>query len=285
MRNKRSLQAVNDKTSTAPRYFVQSLEKGLKMLQIFCEEGKPLALFEIAKKMGTNSALSTRFCYTLCQLGFLQKDEKKRYRLTPHVLTLGYPAVCSLGWHDVAQFYLNILYENINETLSLSILDKTEIIYAIRITKKKYLPFDIRIGSRLPVHCVAMGKVLMAFGRPKIVRPIIKQLKFQPLTAHTISSKDRFEDELKKVRLKGYAINNEELSIGNRTVAVPIYDKEGYAVAAINIAVPTIAYSMQEMEERLCPHLLMTGKKISEALIKIESPIVMGASDLSKIGF
>jgi IclR family pca regulon transcriptional regulator len=103
-------------------------------------------------------------------------------------------------------------------------------------------------------------------------------LKFKPLTARTIIRLDKFLEELDKVRRKGYAMNDEELSIGNRAVAAPVVDKQGYAVAAINIAMPTAEYSRNQMEKTFAPKVMRTAKQISEALIKMEVPLVMGGS-------
>ena len=94
-------------------------------------------------------------------------------------------------------------------------------IYLFRITKRKYLPFDIQIGTKLPVYCTAMGKVLVAMGPPKKIGSILKKLEFKPLTARTIKNLGKFKDELDKVRKRGYAINDEELSIGNRAMLWP----------------------------------------------------------------
>jgi IclR family pca regulon transcriptional regulator len=183
-----------------------------------------------------------------------------------------------LAWQEVAQHYLESLFKEVQETVNLSILEGSEIIYLFRIRKRKYLPFDIQIGTKLPVYCTAMGKILMAMGPPKKIRSILKKLEFKPLTARTIKNLDKFKDELDKVRKKGYAINDEELSIGNRAVAAPIIDKKGYAVAAINIAVPTTEYSRSQMEKTLAPQVMRTAREISRALIKMEVPLVMGGS-------
>jgi IclR family pca regulon transcriptional regulator len=121
-----------------------------------------------------------------------------------------------------------------------------------------------------------MGKVLMAMGPPEKIKPILNALEFKPLTAHTITSLNKFIEELGRVRKKGYGINDEELSIGNRAIAAPILHKQGYAVAAINIAVPTTEYSRSQMKKMLVPQVKKTGRDISEALIKMEAPIVMG---------
>jgi len=266
-----------------PRYFISSLAKGLSVLQAFGEAGHALTLSEIANALGANNTTATRLCYTLTELGFIQKDGQRRYHLTPKVLALGHSYISGLAWQEVAKYYLECLFKEVQETVNLSILEGSEIIYIIRIRKRKYLPFDIQTGTKLPVYCTAMGKVLMAMGPPEKVKPILKVLEFKPLTARTLTRLDKFIDELDKVRKKGYAINDEELSIGNRAVAAPVLGKHGYAVAAINIAVPTTEYSRSQMEKKLAPRVIKTAREISEALIKMEAPLVMEGSSRAKV--
>ncbi len=266
-----------------PRYFIHSLAKGLSVLQAFGEAGHPLTLSEIATALGANNTTATRLCYTLIELGFIQRDGQRRYHLTPKVLTFGHSYISGLAWQEVTQYYLETLFREVQETVNLSVLEGSEIIYLLRIRKRKYLPFDIQIGTKLPVYCTAMGKVLMAMGPPKKIKPILKTLTLRPLTSRTITSLDKFMDELDKVRKKRYAINDEELSIGNRAIAAPILDRQGYAVAAINIALPTAEHSRSQMEETLAPQIMRTAREISEALIKMEAPLVMEGSSRKKM--
>jgi IclR family pca regulon transcriptional regulator len=265
-------------TVQKPLYFINSLAKGLSVLQAFGEAGHPLTLSEIASALGANNTTATRLCYTLTELGFIQKDRQRRYYLTPKVFTLGHSYISGLAWQKVAQYYLESLFKEVQETVNLSVLEGSKIIYLFRIRKRKYLPFDIQIGTELPVYCTAMGKILMAMGPPERIGPILETLEFKPITARTITRLDKFLQELDRVRKKGYAINDEELSIGNRVVAAPVSDKHGYAVAAINIAVPTTEYSRSQMEKTLAPPVIRTAREISEVLIKMEVPLVMGGS-------
>jgi IclR family transcriptional regulator, pca regulon regulatory protein len=261
-----------------PRYFIQSLAKGLAVFQALTEAGQPLTLSEIAKALGVNNTTATRLCYTLGELDLLQRDSQLRYHLTPKVLTLGYSYISGLDWREIANFYLERLFKEIQETVNLAIPEGPDIVYLLRIRKRKYLPFDIRIGTKLPVYCTAMGKVLMALGHPEKTKPILKQLRFKPLTSHTITHLKDFLKELAQVRLKGYALNDEELSIGNRAIAAPILDDKGFAVAAINLAVPTARYTRKEVEEKLAVPVLTASREISEALLKMKAPLVIGDS-------
>ncbi len=257
------------------RYFIKSIEKGFAVLSSLCEMHRPLTLSEIAASMDINATTATRLCFTLSQLGFIHRDNQKRYHLTPKILTLGYPVIASLDWLDIARTYLEKLHGDVQETVCLSILEDSEIMYLIRIRKVEYLPFDIRIGTKLPVYCTAMGKVLMAFGAKHKTHSILSQLKFRQLTPHTIDRLEQFLDELSMVQELGYAINDEELTIGNRSIAAPVLSKQGIAIAAINIAFPVAQYSRGETEAILAPKLIEMARAISIALHQTEAPIAV----------
>ena len=259
--------------SPKSRYFLQSLAKGLNAIQKFVEAGRPVTISELAHSLDTTNTTATRICYTLSEMGFIQKNNRKEYRLTPKILTLGYPAVCGLDWQEIAKYYLEQLLNEVQESVSLSIGEEGEILYIIRITKREYLPFDLPIGAKLPVYATAMGKVLMALGPPGKTAPVLGNIEFRRLTAHTINRMDRFLEELEKVRRLGYAVNDEELSLGGRAVAAPVVDKHGFAVAAINIGVPTTRYTMEEMETVMIGPIMRTAEKISEDLQRIEAKI------------
>jgi IclR family pca regulon transcriptional regulator len=134
-----------------PRYFINSLAKGLSVFQAFSESDHTLTLSEIAHALRANTTTATRLCYTLTELGFIHKDGQRRYHLTPKVLTLGHSYISGLAWQEVAKYYLEVLFKEVQETVNLSILEGSEIIYIIRIRKRKYLPFDIQTGTKLPV--------------------------------------------------------------------------------------------------------------------------------------
>ncbi len=251
-----------------PRYFLKSLAKGLRCLQVIAESGRPVSLTEIAKNMDTNKASATRLCYTLTELDFIQRDIHKHFQLTPNILKLGYPAVCDMGWSDISKYHLGKLFKEVNHTVSLSILNADEIVFLIRFRISKHLPFDIRMGTKLPVHCTAMGKVLMAMGDPQTIKPILDKLVLKPLTVHTITQKKIFVKELKRIKKMGYALNDEELSIGNRSISAPVVDSRGYSVAAVVISVHTSNYSLEEMEQAFAAPITRTAYEISQSLIK-----------------
>lgn len=249
-----------------PRYFMQSLAKGLNVLQCLAASEQPLSLSQVARAAGINNATATRCCHTLARLGYITRDANLRFHLAPTVLTLGYAAVRRLGWRQVAQQYMERLSQAIGETVNLSVLEGKELIYVGRINTARILTYDLEIGSRLPLHCTSMGKALLAFTPPSRLRALVGQLKFEPLTHRTITRAEDYLAELARVRSQGYAINDEELSVGLRSVSAPVLDAQGWAIAALNIAVPTKRYTREQVERVLAREAVATARQISLAL-------------------
>ena len=267
--------AMRNNYKQNPRYFIKSLGKGLKVLQSLGEANSPLSLSKIAASIGTDKTTATRLCYTLTELGFIHRDVQKQYHLSPKVLTLGTAVISGLDWLELCRYYLERLFEEMQKTVNFSVLEGDEILYLIRIRKEKYLPFDIRMGTKLPLHCTAMGKVLLALGDPEKTGPIIEKLDLRQFTPRTITDRKQFMEELNNVKTKGYAINDEELTTLARSVAAPILNDQGYAVAAINIASPTTKCSLKEMVEIFPPRLIEVAREMSAALLQTQAPIVV----------
>lgn len=250
-----------------PRYFLKSLAKGMHVIQIMAESRDALNLAELSCRAGTNNATVTRICHTLTRLGFVRRDRQRRFHLTPKILSLGYAAMSSLGWRQIAQHYLEQLAVQTGETVNLSVLQSNELMYLVRINNTgRILPFDLQLGSRLPLHCTSMGKALLAFARPETVERILSGYDFSALTHRTITCRKAFRIELERVRRKGYALNDEELSVGLRSVAAPVKKPDGQALAALNIAVPTRRVSRQKLEQDLAPLAMETAARIEGAL-------------------
>jgi IclR family transcriptional regulator, pca regulon regulatory protein len=251
------------------RYFIQSLAKGLALLRLISTAEHSLSLTEIAARLDTNKATATRFCYTLVKLGYLHRTDQKLYDLTPKVLELGYSAICRTDWHEMATYFLRELFSQLDETVSAAILVETDILYTIRIIKKKILDMDIQVGSRLPVHCTAMGKVLLAFSPPEGVQDVLRRMEFKKMNEKTITSPQRFLKELERVRQMGYAISDEEVALGNRSIGAPLLGDNGNAFAAIAVATPSGSYSIERLKKEVAPPLLACAQKISTAMKQI----------------
>lgn len=259
-------------TGDNSRYFLKSLAKGMHVLHTLANSREPLGLVELSRRSGTNNATVTRICHTFAELGYVRRDRQRRFHLTPKLLSLGYASMNSLSWRQLAQHYLEWLAEKTGETVNLSVLQGNELMYLVRINNTgRILPFDLQLGSRLPLHCTSMGKSLLAFLDKEELDRILTGYEFSSLTHRTISNESDFRQELARVKGQGYAMNDEELSVGLRSVSAPIMDSDGHAIAALNIAVPTRRVSREELEQRLAPMALETAGKIQRALGTIES--------------
>ncbi|KIX15517.1 IclR family transcriptional regulator [Dethiosulfatarculus sandiegensis] len=254
------------------RYFLKSLAKGMHVLETLAKSGEPLPLAELSRRAGTNNATVTRICFTLSELGFIIRDRQRRFLLTPKLLYLGNASISSLGWRQVAQHYLEKLAQQTGETVNLSILQGNELMYLVRINNTgRILPFDLQLGSRLPLHCTSMGKSLLAFLNKDELDRILDGYEFNRITHRTLKNEREFLKELGRVRKQGYSVNDEELSVGLRSVAVPIKDSEGHALAALNIAVPTRRVSRRDLVERLAPLAMATAREIQRALSSMKT--------------
>jgi IclR family pca regulon transcriptional regulator len=261
----------SEMSDSNPRYFLKSLAKGLHVLEILAESRRPLSLVELSRKAGANNATVTRICHTLTELGYVSRDRARRFHPTPKILSLGYASMDGIGWREVARHYLEELAESTGETVNLSILQDRELMYLVRINNTgRILPFDLQLGSRLPLHCTSMGKALLAFADPDDTARILADYEFTPITHNTITNHEDFRHELNRVREQGYSLNDEELSYGLRSVSAPIKDLTGKAMAALNIAVPTKRVSREDLEQRLAPLAVETALKIQKALGSIE---------------
>jgi len=249
------------------RTFIQSLSRGMAVLEVLSQAERPLNLTEIADAIGLNKVTVSRFCYTWVRLGYVHRTPDKHYQLAPKMLSLGYAALSRMDIRQVGEPYLQELSRRLGETVNMAVLDGLDILYVDRYVTEPIMKHPLHIGARLPVYCTSMGKAMAAFLPTKEREDLIKRLHFYALTHRTILSEEAFRDEMNLVRGRGYAVNDEELSVGLRSIAVPVL-RRGHPVAAINVAVPTIRYTVEQLVEQCLPPLKETAQIIAELLSK-----------------
>ena len=249
------------------RYSIETLERGLSVLSLFSNDASELTLTEISRSADINMTTSLRIASTLEGAGYLWRDpETKRYRPSLKVLQLGFSALRSMDIRQSARLYLERLSKETGETVSLAVLDGLEIVYVDRIRNRQIVGVVLGMGSRLPAQCTSMGKAMLAYLPENQLKTRLNGAVLQACTANTIIETDSLEADLAKVRRKGYAINNQELAVGLRAVAAPIWGEEGQVVAAINISGSTEAISRSRLKQELAPLLSETAAEISQSL-------------------
>jgi IclR family pca regulon transcriptional regulator len=253
-------------TDTAPRdtQFVQSLQRGLSVIRALSTPD-PQTLSDVARTAGLSRAAARRFLLTLERLGYVSQRHG-RFALTPQVLELGYAFLSSLTLPEVAQPHLERLVEDVHESSSVSVLDGGDVVYVARVPTRRIMTVTINVGTRFPAHATSMGRVLLAGLDPEAREEALAAVRLEPITDATISERVELEAELDRVAEQGYAIVDQELEVGLRSVAVPIRDTTGAVSAAMNLSVHAGATSVAEMRRRLLPALRETAAAIERDL-------------------
>jgi IclR family pca regulon transcriptional regulator len=255
-------------TNHKDRSFIEALSRGLSVLEVFESSQPRLGITEIARKTGLSKSTVFRLLHTLRTLGYITLvNEEKKFTLGPKVLGLGFAVLSSLELREVARPYLIDLSQRIKETVNLAVLDGWKLIYIERIKTEQIVNINLYIGSRLELYNTAMGRVLAAFQGKKWIEQYLEYLeKIPEAEAYWKDKGKKFLSIIEEVRTNDYALNNEELVLGLRSVASPVRNWEGKVTAAVNIAVSSSIYSLSRLKKELIPPLQETIRAISQAL-------------------
>ena len=249
--------------------YVQSFARGLAVLRSFGAHAPSQTLSEAAERAGLTRAGARRILLTLQQLGYVDSDGRQ-FRLTAKVLELGYAYLSALPLWQLAEGPMQALVRDIQESCSAAVLEGDDIVYVLRVPAGKIMSINLGVGSRLPAWCTAMGRVLLAGLEAADTRSRLQRLAatggLRALTPQTCTDPDILAERIDQVRRAGHAVVNEELELGLVTLAVPIRDRSGRTVAAINISGHTHRTREADITERLLPKLQTTGDEISRLL-------------------
>jgi IclR family transcriptional regulator, pca regulon regulatory protein len=245
--------------------FVQSLERGLSVIRAFDAEHRELALSDVARATGLTRAAARRFLLTLAQLGYVSVSEG-RFSLRPRVLELGYAYLSGLSLTETAQPHMEKLVAKVNESSSISVLDDTDIVYVVRVPTRRIMSITLAVGTRLPAFATSMGRVLLAELTDDLLQQRLQRIELRPLTAHTITDMDELRSVLETVRNQGFAMVDQELEEGLRSLAVPIRSASRSVIAALNVSVHASRASMAVLRREFLPPALDAATAIEADL-------------------
>jgi IclR family pca regulon transcriptional regulator len=245
--------------------FVLSLARGLTVIEAFQERPDGATVGDIAARTGLSRAAVRRLLITLELLGYASHNGPV-YRLGSRVLRLGFSFLSSNSLSALASPILEEITATVHESSSLSILDGDEIVYLARSVARRVMSVGLSIGSRLPAYCTSMGRVMLAALSPEELGDYLKRAERKPLTPNTIWAKRALVAELQRVRNQGYALVDQELEIGLRSLAVPVRTRAGSVVGAINTGVQAARVTKEEMLERFLPVLREAAERLAMAL-------------------
>ena len=242
------------------REFVQSLSRGLEVIQAFSADTPVLSLGGVCEKTGLNRATARRFLLTLVGMSYVGTDGRL-FWLTPRVLELGYAYLSGFAAPDIALPHLEHLAAEMQESCEMAVLDGTDIVYVLRVVGPRILTVSTTVGSRLPAHLTAPGRVLIA-GLPE--NELDDYLAdFEKLDRDRRGmTMGTLRDSLERVRLDGWSIVDQELEQGLRSVAAPVRDITGRVIVAVGMPTHAARRSVESIRDELVPKLLSSVKQI-----------------------
>ncbi|WP_018932326.1 IclR family transcriptional regulator [Gracilibacillus lacisalsi] len=244
---------------------IQSVDRALKILDLFNEHNSEMKITEISKKLELNKSTTHSLLKTLKEHDYIKQDaDSGKYSLGLKLLERGQFMLNSLDIREIARKYLIDLSVTTGQTTHLVILEGMYGVYIDKVEGESAVVYS-RIGKRVPIHSSAVGKSLMAFRQPKDIEELLQHYDFFAQTTNTITDKQVFIDELAEVRKQGYAIDNEENEPGIFCIAVPVFNHTNHVVAAISIST-TKQTITSALEQKIIDTLKQTCSEISQAL-------------------
>jgi IclR family pca regulon transcriptional regulator len=246
-------------------YFVKSLERGLAVIRAFSVESPTMTLSEVAERTGMTRAAARRFLLTLKALGYVSL-QGRQFALEPRVLDLGYSYLSSMPVWDIAELHMEVLVDELHESSSVTVLDGMDIVYVARVPTKRIMQTNLAVGSRLPAPPSAMGRVLLAHLPPAELDAHLAGVELKPYTSRTIIDADQLRQSLETVKRQGWALVDQELEDGVRSVATALHAPSGRVLAAINVSCHASRSTLSIMRERFLPRLMETAEAITHDL-------------------
>ncbi len=250
--------------------FVEAVARGLSILECYSDpvsvrQRGRLTLTDAGKLTGLTRGTARRLLLTLKELHYLDSDGK-HFWLTPKILGLANGFMTPLGLGDASAAILQELTQRVDESASVGILDEEEIVYIERVEVRRIYSSRIVNGTRLPAFCSSIGRVLLGGLSDSKLERWLDKYPLRPLTQHTITDRKAFVAEIERVRECGYAVIDEELEIGIRSIAVPIIGENGRVVAALNNSTSTARHSVEDLERDFLPELRLAAEKLSKTM-------------------
>ena len=245
--------------------YVMGLEKGLAIIEAFGICKGPLTLTHAAEITGHSKAAVRRGLLTLCKLGYAQQDGRQ-FKLAPRSLRLGHAYVASDPLTKVAQPILEMTSERTRESASIAVLDSQDAVFGARSTHRRSLSSGLGVGARLPAYCSATGRVLLSEMPPAEVEFMLNRMARPALTPHTRTGVREIMEQVTLVRANGFALGDQELEIGLRSIAVPIRNSRGNLIAAMSLSVATSRMTREEVIEQLLPEMETARRNFASLL-------------------
>lgn len=263
--------------------YSKTLAKGLQLLVVLSQQKSSKNLEELTALSGMSKTVCFRLLNTLKQMHFVdQGSQNKRYRLGVQNVSLGAVALDGLNVRQIALPFMQKLQRQCNETVNLSVLDDTDIVFIARLEASHIVNTHHRIGDRLPAHSTCQGKAIMAFCSQEQIDELLEKIIFKKFTDNTLDSPQVLTNELAQIRRRGVAFNEQELESGLWAVAGPILDHRDKPIASLNIALPLVRHSREDAMIKFTPMVAEAVREISR-LMGCQNPPPFNSASLDAI--
>jgi IclR family pca regulon transcriptional regulator len=260
------LKRTGDADNRGATDFIESLDRGLRVLEVFGASQQPMTLSDIAKVSDLPRATARRILFTLERAGFVATDGKL-FRLMPRVLVLASSYLASSHVVSVLQPALDRLSGEAQEISSMAILDGNDVVFIARASPTRIFSAGLDIGYRLPAFCTSVGRVLLSRLSDDELAKALGAIDLAPLTPFTVTDKKKLLKTIIADRAKGYSLVDREAEPGFRSISVPVRRYDGAIVAAINMGAHVDRVSSAEMVERFLPRLRGAAASVKSMLV------------------
>jgi len=247
--------------------FMTSLARGLAVIGGFSQQRRCMSIAQLSQQTGIPRAAVRRCLYTLAKLGYVASEDGRNYALRPKLLGLGHAYLSSTPMVVAAQPYLDRVSEAVHESSSLAVLDGDDILYLGRSVSSRIISVTLNVGSRLPAYCTSIGHVLLASLPAADLETYLDRVELRAYSDRTVTSTERLRRILADVRESGYAIADQQMELGVRSIAVPVRNSVGVVVAGINVIIQTVRGSIRDMKTLYLPHLRSAAQELGAQLV------------------
>lgn len=254
-------------TGADDRLFVGSIGKCFRVIEALGTSNGPLSLGELAERTELDKSSAQRIVHTLRVLGYIrQHPESRGHLLSSKFLRLGHAMLRLDRLREVAHPHLQALNRRCRETVNLLEQEGNEIVFMTRFPSFHVVSVDLKIGARLPLYRTAPGRAILAHLPEEEALRLLKSSRRERVTRYTTTDLDKLIGELEAIRRRGYALNNQEAFLGDVSVAAPLFEVDGSVAGAINIAVASPRWPLDEVRRQLAPMVMVTAQQINDAL-------------------
>jgi IclR family pca regulon transcriptional regulator len=246
--------------------FMLTLAKGLAVLSSFGRHRQTMTLAQAAQAVDLSRATARRVLHTLVGLGYVEQNGRQ-FALSPRIMRLGFAYISSQSWVDRAVPLMKALSERFHESCSAAILEGTEIIYVARIPARRIMSATLAVGSRLPAFHSSMGRIQLGFLDDAEIWRRLKSVRLEPLTPATITDLQALHERIREDRRQGFSIVDEELERGLRSIAVPLVERDGQCVGALNLSTHSTRTTRNALRETFLPELKAVADQVSADMV------------------